>query len=414
MDRAHLHDPICGSTKHNDKVLDFQYVRIFAVKIENKRASPPLAGLGRKRFCRHGSRVRRTNQIRIITSSPVALPRPIIISSTSYLPALLLLPSFLHVNFSARKQSCEMGKPSYNNCFAVSPECPISGTLYGYSPNLGANVFFAALFGTLLLAQIIIGSWTRTWTYMLAVGLGVFGEMVGYIGRLIMHKNPWSNGGFEMQICCLVLAPSFLAAGIYLTLKHMVLYLGPEYSRMKAKWYPWIFVGSDLGSIIIQAIGGGVAASAKNGSNRSLLSAGDALIITGIALQSVTMFICGSVVLDFVLRRRKARTDKAETEGAAPPSMDATALPNDASTTSPLQFRIFCWAIGFSFLTILIRCIYRIPEMAGGWGNPRMRDEPTFLVLDGGMVALASISFTVAHPGFMFPRMRRSKKTNLS
>lgn len=226
-----------------------------------------------------------------------------------------------------------------------------------------------------------------------------------------MHNNPWSQSGFEMQICCLVLAPSFLAAGIYLTLKHMVLYLGPEYSRMKARWYPWIFIGSDLGSIIIQAIGGGVAASAKNGAQKKLLDAGDALIITGIALQSVTMFVCGSVILDFVLRRRKARSNKEETEAS---NMEAETLPNDVHTTSPLRFRIFCWANGFAFLTILIRCLYRIPEMAGGWGNPRMRDEPPFLVLDGGMIALASIAFTVAHPGFMFPPMRRVKKTSPS
>jgi RTA1 like protein len=299
-----------------------------------------------------------------------------------------------------------MGQNGYNLCNAVSPECPVTDTLYGYYPNFGANVFFAALFGLLLIAQLIIGTYTKTWTFMLAVGIGIFGEMTGYIGRLIMHNNPWSNVGFEIQICCLVLAPSFLAAGIYLTLKHMVLYCGPEYSRLKAKWYPGIFIGSDLGSIIVQAIGGGVAASAKNSTNPALLTAGDALIIAGIALQSVTMAVCGSLVLDFFLHRRRARTEqKAETDV----SLDATTLPNDTHTRSPLRFRIFCWAIGFAFVTILIRCIYRIPEMAGGWGNPRMRDEPVFLGLDGAMVALASIAFTVAHPGFMFPPMRKGR-----
>lgn len=304
-----------------------------------------------------------------------------------------------------------MAKANYQLCDAVSPDCPVTATLYGYAPNLGANAFFAALFGLLLIAQLIIGTWKRTWTFMLAVGLGVFGEMVGYIGRLIMYNNPWSNSGFEMQICCLVLAPSFLAAGIYLSLKHMVLYCGPEYSRLKAKWYPWIFVGSDLASIIVQAIGGGVAASAKDGANKTLLSAGDALIIAGIALQCVTMFICGSIVLDFFLRRKKTiAQSKAETEGASGSSLDATTSPIGLPAVSPLRFRIYCWAIGFAFFTILVRCIYRIPEMAGGWGNPRMRDEPVFLVLDGGMVALASIAFTVAHPGFMFPLMSTGKK----
>ena len=304
-----------------------------------------------------------------------------------------------------------MGQNGYDTCNSVSELCPVTDTLYGYYPNLGANAFFAALFGLLLIAQLVIGTWTRTWTFMFAVGLGIFGEMVGYIGRLIMHQNPWSNPGFETQICCLVLAPSFLAAGIYLTLKHMVLYCGPEYSRLKAKWYPWIFIGSDLGSIIVQAIGGGVAASAKNSATPALLTAGDALIIAGIALQSVTMGVCGLVILDFFLRRRKARTEnKTEVEGTTNTSLEATTLTNDVHTRSPLRFRIFCFAIGFAFLTILIRCLYRIPEMAGGWGNPRMRDEPVFLTLDGGMVALASIAFTVAHPGFMFPPMRKGKK----
>jgi hypothetical protein len=129
-----------------------------------------------------------------------------------------------------------MARGDYRSCISVTPACPVEGTLYGYYPNLGANAFFAALFGVLLILQLILGIWKKTWTFMLAVGLGVFGEMAGYIGRLIMNKNPWSDAGFEAQICCLVLAPSFLAAGIYLCLKHMVLYCGPEYSRLKARW----------------------------------------------------------------------------------------------------------------------------------------------------------------------------------
>jgi hypothetical protein len=297
----------------------------------------------------------------------------------------------------------------YDYCTSVTADCPVSGTLYGYLPNLSVNAFFAALFGLLLLLQLLIGTYTRTWTYLLAVGLGVFGEMTGYIGRLVMRNNPWANPGFETQICCLVLAPSFLAAGIYLTLKHVVLYCGPEYSRLKAKWYPWIFIGSDLGSIIVQAIGGGVAASANHGSvyNKALLDAGDALIIAGIALQSVTMFVCGSLIFDFFMRRRKAIASAAAEKGDS----NATNTTDDnARAAAAPRFHLFCWALGFATLTILIRCIYRLPEMAGGWGNPRMRNETEFLILDGMMIALASIALTVAHPGLLFPPMRKEKK----
>lgn len=45
--------------------------------------------------------------------------------------------------------------------------------------------------------------------------------------------------------------------------------------------------------------------------------------------------------------------------------------------------------------------------MAGGWGNELMQNEPEFLVLDGAMIALASILMTVAYPGIFFPEMRQ-------
>ena len=57
-----------------------------------------------------------------------------------------------------------------------------------------------------------------------------------------MHMNPWNEQGLEIQTICLILAPSFLAAGIYLVLKHTAIHSGREYSRIKPEWYPWIFV----------------------------------------------------------------------------------------------------------------------------------------------------------------------------
>jgi hypothetical protein len=36
-----------------------------------------------------------------------------------------------------------------------------------------------------------------------------------------------------------------------------------------------------------------------------------------------------------------------------------------------------------AYLFILIRCIYRIGEMAGGWKNKISRNQTDFMVLDG-------------------------------
>jgi hypothetical protein len=48
--------------------------------------------------------------------------------------------------------------------------------------------------------------------------------------------------------------------------------------------------------------------------------------------------------------------------------------------------------------------------MAGGWGNPLMRHEAEFMILDSLMIALAAISLTFSYPGYMMPGMMKSPK----
>jgi RTA1 like protein len=265
-------------------------------------------------------------------------------------------------------------------CTEVTPECPVELTTYGYYPGLSVNSFFVALFGLLCLLQIGFGISRRIWTYLVVMVIGTFGEAVGYGGRIMMHKNPWDRNGFKVQICCLVLAPSFLAAGIYLTLKHLVLYCGSEHSRLKARLYPWIFIGCDFGSICLQAIGGGTAAAAgDSGASPKLLDAGNALIVAGIGFQVATMAVCGLLMIDYFRRCHRAR------KAASSPNGDSSSEweKNSSDPNARRKFRIFCWAMGIAFIAIFTRCIYRLPEMAGGWGNELMRRENEFLILDG-------------------------------
>lgn len=253
--------------------------------------------------------------------------------------------------------------PSYKTCTEVSAQCPVSATTYGYYPELGPNAFFSAWFGILLIAGLAVGVKTKTWSYTAFLCVGLLGEFLGYIGRIMMHDNPWNTGAFEMQICCLVLSPSFIAGSIYLTAKHLVLYGGPQYSRLRPNLYPWVFVGCDWGSIILQACGGGIAASAGQQNSAALLDAGNGLIVAGIAFQVFTMSVCGILVLDFGIRFWRATSQKkAETSNTLQTGYETDR--ND--TRKMLNLKIFMGAVILAYLTVLIRCIYRIPEMAGG------------------------------------------------
>jgi len=98
--------------------------------------------------------------------------------------------------------------PSSINCTTVFPACPVSSSIYGYYPSLGANAIFFAFFGVTLLANLLFGICYKTWTFMIALSLGCLTEAIGYMGSILMHSNPFSNAGFEIQICCLIMAPA--------------------------------------------------------------------------------------------------------------------------------------------------------------------------------------------------------------
>lgn len=271
------------------------------------------------------------------------------------------------------------GRPrgDFRQCTEVTPQCPAIATTYGYYPILSINAFFLALFGLCCLATLTIGIWTKTWTYTIALGVGTLLETAGYAGRILMNGNPWSDSGFRLQIVCLILGPSLVAAAIYLTLKHFVLYCGPQYSPLKPRLYPWVFIGCDIGSIVLQACGGGIAASGGN-SNIKLLNAGNNLIIAGIAFQVATMAGCGLLVLVYILRYRKRAPLKGQVD-----EKSAYQLSKEHGTVSLGRVKLFAAVVALAYFTVLIRCIYRLPEMAGGWGNPLMRNEKEFLLLDG-------------------------------
>lgn len=290
--------------------------------------------------------------------------------------------------------------PTYKTCTEVSPQCPVSATTYGYTPNTGGNVFLAIFFGCIVIASLFLGVKKRTWTYTLGLSVGALLETLGYIGRVLMSQNPWNSGGFQLQIICLILAPSFVAAAIYLTLKNLVLYFGEEYSLLKAKLYPLIFVGCDIGSIVLQAIGGGVAAAAGNSNNADMLNTGNYLMIAGIAFQVATMALCGLLSLVYLYRYRNTKQESTGEAIEMARGGKYSQIKDDAPQMKKLL--LYCGAVALSYLVVLIRCIYRygyavlyctevyanttkysIPEMAGGWGNPLMQNETEFLILDG-------------------------------
>jgi hypothetical protein len=167
----------------------------------------------------------------------------------------------------------------------------------------------------------------------------------GYIGRIQMDPNPWNSSAFQTQICCIIIAPTFICAAIYLTLKHVALALSPDLSRIHPRWYPRIFLPADLSCLIIQAIGGGVAAAAKR-NQPELARNGNRTIIAGVVLQVIVLLAFGAMGTDYYLRVKKY----LHSSEAAPESL---------RVWQDKKFRMFGFAVSGAYFAILTRCIYR-------------------------------------------------------
>lgn len=191
-----------------------------------------------------------------------------------------------------------------------------------------------------------------------------------------------------------MIGPAFISAGIYLTLKHIVLTFGERYSRVRAAWYTWIFISCDCTALAIQAIGGGLAA-AGGSDNWSLLQIGTKIMIAGTVFQVVVLVAFGYMLAEYFVRIIKHRQELG---------------PEALSSLHSSPFRWFCGAIMLSFLGILIRSAYRIPELWGGWGSAMMREELEFIVLEGIMISISMLALTVCHPGLCFPAMCSGSK----
>ncbi|KAK3376243.1 RTA1 like protein-domain-containing protein [Lasiosphaeria ovina] len=287
-------------------------------------------------------------------------------------------------------------RPSYDTCSVVTALCPVKATTLGYFPNQGANIFVALGFGIAAIVTLVFGVWKRTWGYSIAIAAGCILELAGYIGRAQLSTNPWNGSAFKTQIVAIILGPTLICIGLYLTLRHIVLALDPSLSRIPPRAYPLIFVPADVSCLVIQAIGGGIAAAAGR-DKIDLLQNGNRTIIAGIVLQVVVLGGFGALSAEYLLRVRRTLT------GPNPPgNKDAVALWADR------RFKTFLYAMTGAYAGLAIRCVYRIAEMAGGWGNHIMQDEPSFVVLESFAVLIASGLLAAFPPGIFFPHMSHS------
>lgn len=107
----------------------------------------------------------------------------------------------------------------------------------------------------------------------------------------------------------LTIAPAFLSASIYLCLSRIIVIYGRSVSRLRPAIYTITFISFDIFSLVLQAVGGAIAASSSNSSQQ----AGINIMIAGLAFQVFSLFFFMSLCADFAysVYRKQSSLDPA-------------------------------------------------------------------------------------------------------
>ncbi|CAM1502405.1 Fc.00g043890.m01.CDS01 [Cosmosporella sp. VM-42] len=252
--------------------------------------------------------------------------------------------------------------------------CPVEWSILRYQPIIAAQAVFIGVFGLSLLIHCYQGWQSKTWGFAASMLSGCILEIVGYVGRLIVHDNPFSFNGFLMQIICITIAPVFFCSAIYVLLSQVINFVDPSFSRFKPQLFYWVFIPCDIVSLILQATGGALSCV---GSDRSAVEVGEHISLAGLIFQVITLVIFCGLFADYVIMAARSPSRNRITK----------------------NLTVF---LGFLFLAtvfILIRCAYRIVELQQGYFSAIFRDENLFMALESSVMCVAVLLLNAGHPG---------------
>ncbi|KAF9479963.1 RTA1-domain-containing protein [Pholiota conissans] len=274
--------------------------------------------------------------------------------------------------------------------------------LYGYIPSEITAIIFLALFSISTLAHFGQAIKYRLWFLLFTTFFCGCLEVLGWASRLWSSISPLASTPFQIQITATIVAPTPLLAANFVIFGRIVRVLGQRYSRLRPRLYTIIFTCSDVASLVIQGLGGGVAASAKTleGAN-----GGANIMLGGITFQLIIIVIFSACAIEYYFRYNKDASKTAAFQMMGEDARSGVSEKEAPGKVTP-KLKTMSYALVFTTLCLFIRGVYRIIELSGGWNGRILRTQIYFNVLDGMMVILTIYTTNFIHPGIYLPPPR--------
>lgn len=215
--------------------------------------------------------------------------------------------------------------------------------------------------------------------------VGVFLEFVGYICRCVGHFSRQSLIAYCIQSIFLLVAPSLIAASIYMIFGRMLSLLNAQkYSYIPVKYLTTFFVCGDILSFLIQAGGGGLMAKSDS------VDTGSKIVVGGLGIQ---LLFFGFFVFSEISFSVKIRSEPTSISSGLRNSRVAKGF------LAPLtNWRSVNISLIISSLLIIVRCVVRLIEFIQGFNGFLITHEVFIYTCDGLLVMFACCDIFASQP----------------
>ncbi|KAI5966392.1 uncharacterized protein KGF55_000701 [Candida pseudojiufengensis] len=298
--------------------------------------------------------------------------------------------------------------------------------IFGYDLNRPGNIIYLIVYAIIMVYTGGMVIWSRYWWYNITFFCGYALEFIGFLGRVLAFSNTKYMPYFLMSTVCLTISPAFIMAAIYFLFGQLVIIHDRKFSVLPPLFYSYFFITIDVLSLLIQAGGGGAASVAS--SNHTDQKPGTNTMIAGIALQVFAMTIFVGFWFEFLNRLYFKKMENESDDAIEKHPLRKRSFSNffklllnvksvreykstyleqfyNKRFESVRQHKLFPYmplAMTVAVIVIYIRCVYRVVELAEGFGGYLMNHEVFLLVLDAAMIAIAGFIFFPFHPVWVF------------
>jgi hypothetical protein len=145
----------------------------------------------------------------------------------------------------------EIAMDSSSNC--TSADC--SRDFLTRPPVLAGNVVLLALFALLIPTALAMGIKYRSSGFATAIATGLVLEAVGYIGRLLLHKNPNSRTDFVLFLVGTTLGPTCICGAMFSVIPRIIAVYGEGYRTWRPARYLLLFSALVTVSFVLELAG---------------------------------------------------------------------------------------------------------------------------------------------------------------